>query len=99
MIDGQTFVPTEGNILTTLVPIETGNLVLIGTMTYEGLPMEDSSFVTYGQNVNFGAGVQTFDVSKRWLQRIVLGKAIYGSGPGYEITVEIVPPPVVIGSK
>jgi hypothetical protein len=98
MSEGQSFVPTSDNVATTLVPLESGTLVLLGVMTYEDLTHEDSAFVTFSRNLDFGAGTQTLDTPKQVLRLTMIGKPGTTSGPAYEITVEITAPPVQIGT-
>jgi hypothetical protein len=100
MSEGQSFVPTTDNVATTLVPIQSGTLVLLGVMTYEDLTHEDSAFVTFSRNLDFGAGAQTFDTPKQVLTKLaVISKPVTSSGPAYEITVEVTAPPVQTVAK
>jgi hypothetical protein len=100
MIEGQTFIPTSDNVATTLVPVESGTLVLLGVMTYEGIPHEDMAFLTFSRNLDFGAGKQTLYTPKQILLRgIAATTAPVPPGAAYEITVEITAPPVLIGAQ
>jgi len=86
MTEGQTFIPTIDNVATTLVPLETGQLVLLGVMTYRDIANVDSAFLTFSGSS--GAGKQTLYTPKS----VVLTHASKG-GPGYEITIEVTMPP------
>ncbi len=94
MTEGQTFLPTSGNEASTLVPLETGTLVVLGVMTYKDIPNTDNAFLTFSKNLDYGAGKQTLYTPK------VLIKGVPSSaGPAYEITLEISAPPVMIGAQ
>ena len=100
MTEGQTFVPTRNNVATTLVPVETGTLVVLGVMTYEGLTHQDMAFLTFSRNLDYGAGQQILDTPKPLLVRglVVGSQPSPGSEAAYEITLEVTAPPVPIGT-
>ena len=100
MSEGQTFIPTSDNIASTIVPLESGTLVLQGVMTYENLSHQDMAFLTFSRNLDYGAGKQTLYTPKQILVRgFVADPASPSPTPGsaYEITLEITAPPVQTG--
>jgi hypothetical protein len=98
MTEGQTFTPTSDNVATTLVPVESGTLVVLGVMTYEGLMHEDMAFLTFSRNLDYGAGTQTLDTPKQVLLRgLTAGSPSTVPDAAYEITLEITAPPVSVG--
>jgi len=100
MTEGQTFIPTSDNVASTIVPLESGTLVLQGVMTYEGLPHQDMAFLTFSRNLDYGAGKQTLYTPKQILARGFVADPSSPSptpGSAYEITLEITAPPVQAG--
>jgi hypothetical protein len=92
MVEGDTFEPTTDNEATTLVPIETGTLVVLGIMSYgQDVAHVDPTFVSFSRNLDFGSGKQTLYTTKKLL-------SLSNGLPAYEITLEITAPPVSTGT-
>jgi hypothetical protein len=78
--------------------VESGTLVLLAVMTYEGLTHEDMAFLTFSRNLDYGSGTQTLDTPKQVLLRgLTAGSPSTVPDAAYEITVEITAPPVSVG--
>jgi len=91
MVEGQVFVPASNAVVQTPAPPDTGQLVLIGNITYDNNGIEDTGFIVFGKNSNFGNGTQTLTPPKTWSGPSPLkgGKPVWYRSGGYEVLLKI----------
>lgn len=95
MVEGQTFIPTTNAVVETHVPSASSELIVIASMTYDGLPQDDSTWAIFGQSANFGAGTQTLVTPKKWYELIQGStRPVWLTANGYQVTLQITLPNV-----
>ena len=94
MLEAQTYFPTATAALSVPVPSSTGQLILIASISDLTHNFEGPMFVVFDKNSNWGSGTQKLDTPKIWFEHSPLyRKPILMRASGYEVTVQITPPP------
>jgi hypothetical protein len=92
MVENQTYFPTATAAVT--VPVPASQLILIATMWDLEHYTRDPSFAVFTKNNNWGGGTQRLNTPKIWSEfSPLLHKPILMRGNGYEVTLQITPPP------
>jgi len=92
MIEGQTYLPPSTAFVS--VPVPSNQLVIIATMWDLSHYTRDPGYVVFDKNSNWGAGTRLLNTPKIWSEwNSIIRKPIIRRGSGYEVTLEITPPP------
>jgi hypothetical protein len=96
MMENQTYFPTSTAAVT--VPVPASQLILIAVMGDLQHYTRDPSFAVFTKANNWGGGTQRMYTPKIWFETSPLyRKPILMRANGYELTVQITPPPTTNG--